>query len=106
MENINTIYYNDYGIAFLWKKGSVKDHKRVQLVFRDTGLYLTTKQLVSFSSTIDKTISKPNMCKNCKDNDSCKSILLETPASQISFAMSYIELKQVQDLLKGTLFQL
>lgn len=106
MDDINTIYHNDYGIAFQWKKSAIKDHKKVQLVFRNTGLYLSLNELVSFSKTINRTISKPQMCKDCKHNNECKSILLETPASQISFAVSYIELKQIQDLLKGTLFQL
>ncbi|PHS67957.1 MAG: hypothetical protein COB12_01705 [Flavobacterium sp.] len=106
MEDINTIYYNAFGIAFQWKRCAIKDFKKIQLVFRNTGLYLTSDELIQFSENIEKALEKPMLCNDCKENDSCKSLLLETPAPQISFAMSYIELKDVQDLIKGTLFQL
>lgn len=106
MEDINTIYYNTFGIAFLWKRCALKDFKKIQLIFRNTGLYLTSDELIQFSEHIENALKKPLLCNDCKESNSCKSLLLKTPAPQISFAMSYIELKDVQDLVKGTLFQL
>lgn len=106
MEDINTLYYNDFGIAFQWQRGLAKNIKKVQLVFRNTGLFLTSSELMHFFKQIEATINSPNMCKDCRHNESCKSLLLQTPAPQISFAVSYIELKKIRDLVKGALVQL
>ncbi|WP_299891429.1 hypothetical protein [uncultured Lacinutrix sp.] len=106
MDDINTIYYNDFGIAFQWKRCAIEDYKKIQLVFRNTGLFLSFNELLVFSKNIEKVFSKPSLCKDCKENESCKSLLQEAPNPQISFAVSYIELKSIQDLVKGTLVQL
>ena len=38
--------------------------------------------------------------------ETCKSILVEAPNPQTTFAMSYKEIQEIQDLVKGTLFQM
>ncbi len=106
MDEIYTIYHNEYGMAFQWKRGAAKNLKKIQLVFRDTGLFLTTKELTQFAKMISNSIKKPLRCDDCKTNRDCKSLLLETPAFQVSLAMSYNELLKVNDLVKGTLFEL
>ena len=106
MEDINTLYYNSFGIAFQWKRVRLKDIKKVQLVFRNTGLFLTHTELIQFSKQVLSTFQSPNMCKDCKQNDSCKSLLLQTPSTKISLAVSYKELENIQDLVKGALVQL
>ncbi len=106
MDEIYTLHYNSFGIAFKWKRSPSRDLNKVQLVFRDTGLYLTFKELTCFSKLIEKTLSKPLMCTNCKNNKSCRSILMETPLPQVSFVMTHHELFEMQDLIEGTLFQL
>ena len=105
MDEIHTIYYNNFGIAFKWKRSSSKDLKKIQLVFRDAGFYLTFNELTHFSELIAKALSQPSACKDCKKNKSCQSILMETPLPQISFIMAHHELVQMQDLIEGTLFQ-
>lgn len=105
MEEIHTIYYNSFGIVFKWKRCASKDINKIQVIFRDTGLYLTGKELTDFSKLIDTALSKPLLCKDCKKNKSCKSILLETPIPQVSFVMTHHELLDMQDLINGTLFQ-
>lgn len=106
MDEIYTIYNNDYGISFQWKRDALKDLKKIQLVFRDTGLFLTLKELAKFAKIIEKTINRPSKCNKCKEDKNCKSIVLETPAAQVSFAMSYNELLNIKDLVEGTLFKL
>jgi hypothetical protein len=106
MEDINIIYHNDYGIAFHWKRGLGKDAKKIQLVFRDTGLFFTKKELSQFYYHIQKSLENPGLCEKCKEVGDCRAILLETPMSQISFAVSYTELKNIEDLVNGTLFKL
>ena len=106
MNDINTLYNNDYGIAFQWKKGVSKDLKRVQLVFRNTGMFLNHEELLEFHKEIDRIYNMPKNCRNCIKNRTCNTLLLQTPCPQISFALNYKELLDVQDLVKGTLIQL
>lgn len=108
MHDINPIYHNPFGIAFQWKRNSVKPIKKVQLVFRDTGLLLSMDELVRFSNSIKSTFEegRQNLCQDCQNNDSCRSLLLDTPAPQVTLAVSKNELYAVQDLVEGTLFQL
>jgi hypothetical protein len=106
MKDINTLYYNDFGIAFKWKRCAAKDIKKIQLVFRNTGLFLTEQELAYFCKQVDNSLNSQSLCSDCKHDESCKSLLLQTPVNQISFAMSIIELKDVQDLIKGTIAQL
>lgn len=103
MENINTIYYNNFGIAFQWKRCAVKDFKKIQLVFRNTGLFLTEDELIHFSKNIKDAFYNPALCY-CKENTSCKSLLLQTPNTQTTFAMSYNELQSIADLVDNTIF--
>ncbi|MDD7884764.1 hypothetical protein [Flavivirga sp. 57AJ16] len=106
MEDINTIYYNNFGIAFHWKRCAVKDFKKVQLIFRDTGLLLTPNELVEFSKNIDWSLNNNCSCVDCMEYKARRSLLVEAPNPQITFAMSYTEIKEIQDLVKGTLFQM
>ena len=106
MDDINTIYYNKFGITFQWKKWIAKDFKKIQIVFRNTGLLLTQSELIQFSDTIERTLDSACLCNDCMENDSCKLVLLKAPNPQTSFSMTYNELKEIQDLIKGTLFQL
>jgi len=106
MENISTIYYNDFGVAFQWQKHAAFDSKKIQLVFRNTGFYLTLKELIQFSTCVEMAIESPLLCLDCNDVHSCKSLLLKTPFEQVNFVMSFAELNSVNDLIKGTFFQL
>ena len=106
MDSIKILYSNNFGISFFWKRNISSPSKKIQLVFRDTGLELTFKEFLIFKKQIKQSLTAPSLCKECKKNKDCKSLLLLTPANQISFAMSYHELLQVEDLVRGTSFQL
>ncbi len=106
MDDINAIYYNNVGIAFQWKRCAAQDIKKTQLVFRDISLFLTDHELQEFSKRIDSLFTQTSLCNDCKVNKNVKSLLVNSPAPQISFVMSYHELTQVKDLIDGTLFQL
>tara|TARA_R110002049_G_scaffold181169_1_gene348226 strand:+ start:14028 stop:14387 length:360 start_codon:yes stop_codon:yes gene_type:complete len=106
MNDINAIYYNDFGIAFQWKKESLKHQKKIQVVFRDTGFLLTKKELVRFSKHIQCTMSENYICDCCAQKESCRALLLETPVQQVSLAVSKKELTAIKDLIEGTIFQL
>ncbi len=102
MEEIDTIYYNKFGITFHWKRINNNDLKKIQIVFRNTGLLLTNYELKALHRNIEFTIK--NVCKSLKNKNS-REFILQTNA-QTSFSMSYKELSAIKDLVKGTLTQL
>lgn len=106
MQDIHPIYHNTLGVAFQWKRDTVRDRMKVQLVFRDTGLLLTKEELVLFSKNLKKTKENSSLCADCASNDSCKALMVDSPAPQITFAMNAKELEAVLDLVTGTLFHL
>ena len=106
MKDIHPIYHNSFGFAFQWKRNSVKDIMKIQLVFRDTGLLLSKEELNQFSKNIKYTKNNSPLCNDCSNNGSCKALLVDSPAKQITFAMNAKELAAVEDLVEGTLFQM
>lgn len=106
MQDIYPIYHNPFGVAFQWKRNNARDIKKVQLVFRDTGLLLSKNELIDFKKNIQCTMKSNTTCKECQNNESCRALLLDTPAPQVTLAMNRKELKAVHDLVEGTLFQL
>ncbi|MBU2900731.1 hypothetical protein [Maribacter dokdonensis] len=108
MNDIKPIYQNDFGIAFQWKRDKPSESNKVQVIFRDIGLLLTTSELRYFSKCIAHTIEngKGNLCGDCKSKESCRSLLLNSPAHQITFAVSYQEAIEIRDLINGTMFRL
>ncbi|MDO6471733.1 hypothetical protein [Maribacter sp. 1_MG-2023] len=108
MNDIYPIYQNDFGIAFQWKKNKASQANKVQVIFRDIGLLLTQSELRHFSKCIADTVEngKDHLCGDCKTKETCRSLLLSTPAHQVTFAVSYQEAVEVRDLINGTLFKL
>ncbi|CAM1349303.1 hypothetical protein [Tenacibaculum insulae] len=102
MEEIIKIYDNKIGISFHWKDRGIN---LIQLIFCDTGFHLTENEIETF---LEKVIDSKNQknCATCVKGENCKSILLQTPSEKVSMAVSQIELAQIDDLLKGTLFQI
>ncbi|WP_236778415.1 hypothetical protein [Pseudalgibacter alginicilyticus] len=105
MDDINTIYYNDFGIVFQWKRCAARDLSKVQLIFKDTGLFLSKEELLKFRKNIKSTFNNPNAYL-CEQNSKFKSVLLQAPNRQTSFIMTLAELKNISDLVEGTIFQL
>ncbi|WP_373517718.1 hypothetical protein [Pricia sp.] len=106
MNDIKILYQNELSIAFYWKRCPVDYDKKVQIVFRDTGLLLTRDELIQFSGNIERATNSCSLCKDCKNKESCRALLLDTPAPQISFAVSHKELTALKDLVNVILFQL
>ncbi|MFD2605655.1 hypothetical protein ACFSSG_09160 [Euzebyella marina] len=104
MDDITLIYNNKFGLAFKWTKESLSK-KKVQLVFRDTGLYLSTIELKSFAKNINKCLQSTN-CSNCPQNENCRNLLVDSPIKNVTFAMNKKEINDMKDLVEGTLFHL
>lgn len=106
MEEIQILYHNNFGISFKWKRNLGKDIHKIQLVFRETGLFLTYEELIQFKNQVKQALLNRKICDSCKSKTNCRSGLLETPFSQVTFAMSLDDLKSLEHLIEGTLFQL
>lgn len=105
MSDIHRIYYNDIGIAFQWKQDIEKNNSKFQLIFRDTGFYLTIEEIENFFKFVKQAIAR-GCCKDCKAKGNCRSILLKTPATTVDLAVSEKELVSISDLIEGALFQI
>ena len=105
MQQIAQIYFNDFGVAFYWKKEEEILEDRIQLVFKETGFYLSKVELDCFLDLIDTTFEK-NKCTSCGMKNKCHKFLLKTPCENIDLAVSKKELMQIKDLVQGTVFQI
>ncbi|MBA3985076.1 MAG: hypothetical protein H0X63_00495 [Flavobacteriales bacterium] len=105
-QEILKIYHNEIGIAFQWRKKATNfNPKLIQIVFRDMGFHLTKEEIICFAKLVNQCKTSIN-CMDCPVQVNCRNILLETPASKVSLAVNATELDQVDDLMRGTLFQL
>lgn len=101
MDEIHIIYRNDFGIAFYWKG----KEEKIQLIFRDTGFYLSLKELRVFLNYA-LTTSQNSCCEHCNSTHECRQLLLKTPSKKIDLAVNYEELNQIGDLLGNTIFNI
>ena len=106
MQDIHRIYYNEFGIAFQWKRDIAQGNTDIiQLVFRRTGFYLTLEEIKEFANNIqDAKAFQP--CDGCKASGHCETILLQTPLRKVDLAVTRKELTFIEDLVKGTLFKI
>lgn len=104
MREVEQIYYNDFGVAFHWKKNQVVLKDRVQMVFKETGFYLSYEEIRAFAQIIDNTCEDMD-CSGCC-HQRCHKFLLKTPLTQVDLAVSKSELLQIKDLVQGTLFNM
>lgn len=104
MGEIEQLYHNDIGVAFYWIKNDRVLREKVQLVFKETGFYLSFSELMKFSANIETTC-KNIKCSDCQLRGHCHKFLLETPFPGLELAVSENEAIQLKDLVSGTLFQ-
>lgn len=105
MKEVEQIYYNDFGVAFHWKKDDKVLTQKVQMVFKETGFYLSYDEIRAFAKIIDNTCEEMN-CEGCCHRSKCHKFLLKTPLQQVDLAVSRSELFQIKDLVEGTLFNM
>jgi len=103
MENVEQIYVNDFGLSFYWRKEDEVLKDRVQIVFKETGFYLSLAEIIRFSEMIADACKKTD-CGTCCNRSRCHKFLLKTPLREIDLAVSSGELVKIKDLIEGTLF--
>lgn len=103
MNTIEQIYLTDFGVAFYWRKEDEVLRDRIQIVFKETGFYLSIAEIKKFSEMILDACQK-NECASCCHRDQCHKFLLKTPLRQIDLAVSAKELSKIKELIEGTLF--
>jgi len=106
MQDIHRIYYNSIGIAFQWKRDIQNGNTdTIQLVFRNTGFYLTYAEIKEFHNKA-KVANKLKQCEGCTHKNKCNNYLLQTPSEKVDLSVNEEELQLITDLIKGTLFQM
>ena len=106
MEQIHQIYLNSLGIAFYWEKEEGIIPNRIQLIFKEIGLFFSYTELKDFNFLIDESIAKNSCCEACElKNYNCK-FLLKTPLYPLDLSVSMTELRDLKDLVNGTLFKI
>jgi hypothetical protein len=105
MKEVEQIYYNDFGVAFHWKRDGEVLKEKVQIIFKETGFYFSNEQIAEFADIIDQTC-RENSCASCCHRAQCHKFLLKTPLNQIDLAVNNAELLQIKDIVQGTLFNL
>lgn len=105
MQQLQEIYHNDLGVAFFWCKSDTVLKEKVQLVFKESGFYLSDNDLMKFAHELDATCSKI-CCSDCEFRTSCQRYLLRTPFEGMELAVSASEALLIKDLVEGTLFQM
>lgn len=106
MEQIHQIYLNSLGIAFYWEKEEGIIPNRIQLIFKEIGLFFSYTELKDFNFLIDESIAKNACCEACElKNYNCK-FLLKTPLYPLDLSVSMTELRDLKDLVNGTLFKI
>lgn len=105
MKEISHLYQNDFGVAFYWVKEEQVLSEKVQLVFKETGFYLSDGQLESFRKKIQMACNSLK-CSDCELRGQCHKYLLETPFQGLELPVSQVEMLQLKDLVCGTLFQI
>lgn len=106
MEQIHQIYLNSTGIAFYWEKEEGIIPSRIQLIFKEIGLFFSYAELKDFNYLIDESIAKNSCCAACElKNSNCK-FLLKTPLFPLDLSVTMNELRDIKDLVYGTLFKI
>ncbi|MBP1838759.1 hypothetical protein [Formosa algae] len=105
-QDINKIYHNNFGVSFVWKEEQPKKKSpKIQLIFRDMGFYLTRHEIIQFQKQIGY-VKSIHPCQCCKSEERNRFMLLKTPCNQVDLAINALELKEIDDLINGTLFHL
>ena len=104
MREVEQVYFNEFGLAFYWRKEGRVIKNKVQVIFKETGFYLTREQLKKFTQIIDSTIQR-QQCDGCA-NAQCRKFLLTTPFEGLELAVNKSELNNIKDLMEGTLFSI
>lgn len=107
MNDIYPIYRNSFGMSFQWKRDIVRNSfNKIQIIFRDTGFYLTIEQIREFSENLSEAKNQ-GACICCENsNPETRSILLKTPFTDVDMAVNEMEIELITELIQGTLFQI
>lgn len=105
LNEIDRLYANKIGITFCWKHESLLSYyqEKINIIFKDTALLFNIIELEVFLEDIETALLKPS---SNKVSDYSNTVILDTPLSQLRFAMTKHNLEQMQDLIRGTLFQI
>lgn len=98
---MNLIYSNNYGACYKIDKGS-KSKYILQLVIDSIGIFMTKEDLKDFLVIILQE-PPPCTCKEC-GGERCNKIWCSGPFLDVCLKVNPDVLKQLEDLIRGSLF--
>ncbi|MFB9053914.1 hypothetical protein ACFFVB_12580 [Formosa undariae] len=101
------IYNNTIGTTYLIKTDldALTGSEKIQLLLGDIAMLLDENELVQLLKTI-ASAKKGCSCKECNENHDTKSLIFKSAYSTVHFKSNKTNLVALQDLIKGTLFEL
>ncbi len=107
MQEIVPIHRNTFGMSFQWKKDIANNvYNKFQLIFRDTGFYLSLEEIEQFSKEVQDAKGRGDCACANSNCTNTRTILLRTPSFMVDLAVSTEELDLIEELIDGTLFQI
>lgn len=106
MQNyIHTLYTNSIGMSFQWS--TFLDYESpIQLKIKSASFELTLADLLDLSKIIESTYDTGCTCKICNSSSCFKVIQFKQEDIHIKIQTTLDELKQISELVRGTLFEL
>ncbi|CAM1368096.1 hypothetical protein [Tenacibaculum xiamenense] len=107
LDKVHKLHANKMGVTFLDKDEEDIDYieKQINLLFHNTILIFNNFELNLFLDEVEDLIVNNTAGIN-KYSQYYKSIILETPIYQLRYVVSYNDLLLIEDLIKGTIFQI
>ncbi len=107
LDKVNKLHANKMGVTFTDKDEEDIDYveKKINLLFHNTILIFNNFELNLFLDEVEDLIINNTPGIN-KYSQYYKSIILESPIYQLRYVVSYNDLLLIEDLIKGTIFQI
>ena len=107
LDKVHKLHANKMGVTFMDKCENNLDliNDQINILFHNTLLIFSSFELNLFLGEIENLIISSSPGIN-KYSQYYKSIILETPIYQLKYIVSFNDLLLIEDLVKGTVFQI
>ncbi|MDN3621246.1 hypothetical protein QWY81_17400 [Polaribacter undariae] len=101
---LQTIYHNNIGATYFFKDNLDPDlsMNKIQIIIGDIALILEDNEIFSFLEVIE---SVKMACK-CDDCNELKQITCNTSYTKLIFKSTRKNINELEDLIKGTIFEI
>ncbi len=108
MNYLEPVYHNNIGATYILKdeiEESITSFEKIQLQLGDIAIILDQQEMKNLLVIIDSA-KKGCQCDDCGKTNPFKTIKCDTPLAVISFKSTKQNIEGLENLIKGTIFQL